>query len=203
MHRPYCFLTVLLLLALVIAAPRGARGDHEDAARWFPLEEGNEWVLRDPASGETRIIRCDFARGRMRHIVGLFSDGEWFFPRHAALLLLQGSGRRQPFLRFAARSPLEQWRFNLSPAFCDTYAAHWEGEGLTVETPAGTFTGCRKVVFQLLPEPNVRCFLQDLAAIWLAPEVGPVRLETGNGRVFDLEAGQIDGRANMASGATG
>jgi hypothetical protein len=190
-------ITVTILTVLLVGlASATAQFLPATANKWFPLQEGNEWVLRG-TNDMTHVITCDEANGLVRAVTGLFREEvllRLLSPNSPNLLGKYAEASRwSPAFRFG-RPDERPWIFDLSQAGCDRFLAKWTQSGLTIETPAGTFSHARRLELTLLPSPQVRCRAPLFTDLWFAPMIGPVAARTSAGEVLLLASAQIGGR---------
>jgi hypothetical protein len=161
------------------------------AKEWFPMSEGDQWVLTSKLS--TITLQVDYATGAMRHVTGLNSDGIWLGYSSSAPNTLYSynwdSSTWGPFVRFGYR--YTPWEFRPTNSACEKFNAHRTATDIKVTTPAGDFVDARTVSFDMTPPPNVRCMAPAFQSITFAPGVGPVALVTGAGEAFVLKSARV------------
>lgn len=163
------------------------------AGRWFPMGEGDEWVLKSTTS--QRTLRVEYRHNALRFLSGLTANGMWLsfsskLPN--SLYVWNEDGRTwSPFIRFGYR--LSAWKVAPSSSPCEQYVAQRAGTDETLKTPAGTFSGIRRIAFTQTPAPNVRCAPGDFQEISFAPDFGPIEIVAGNGETFQLASALLAG----------
>jgi hypothetical protein len=172
------------------------------AARWFPLQQGNQWTF-DDGNGVTTTIVCDEESGSWRHVTGLLGGDRWLryggsLPANLYAWNADASALERLF-RFDAGDGTS-WTLALSSNPCDALIATAGGVE-NVSTPAGDFAGCKK--FALTPS----CGGVGSTVVWLALDVGPVRIQTSSGATLALTGATVGSttypQAPPAGGTTG
>lgn len=175
----------LLAAALAVAAALAAAAPGalaQSAARWFPLEEDDVWEFAGP-SGKTHAIECVYDDGgAMSYVYGLRRDGlgAWFSYSYSAPMSLyvwnRDAYRWQPMFRFGYR--YTPWTFAFSDELCNAFQGRRARTDFTVQTPAGTFTGCNRINFAVRTPPTalVLC-APHIESMTLSPGVGPVEIQ--------------------------
>ncbi len=173
------------------------------ARTWFPMSEGDEWVL---ASGTSKLtVKVDAASGALRHVTGLNigTEGLWlgFSSSSPNSLYAYNEDLNQwgPFVRFGYAST--PWKFETRNGGCDTFSAKRTQTGSSVVTPAGTFGDSRTIGFDLRPGPMVMCAAPTFKSITFIPSVGPVQIVSGAGEVFKLVSAKVGSKRFPASPA--
>ncbi|MHB8873878.1 MAG: BsuPI-related putative proteinase inhibitor, partial [Myxococcaceae bacterium] len=170
----------------------GAELGANDAAKWFPMSQGNQWVFGSP--GGTRTVEVTWAYGSSRHVTGLVAEGgQWLgygASNHNTLSAWsQESYTWSAFIRFGyAVTP---WRYDLSESACQRFIARRSATGVTVQTPAGTFANARSIAFDLDAPSNVRCAAPYFRELTFVAGVGPVKVVSGAGEVFLLQSAKV------------
>ena len=156
---------------------------------WFPLQAGNQWTFTT-TNDANRIIQIGATPDGLWSATGLFDQPVTL--RGDLNLQARVAGRHpwQTVARFG-RKDNRPWRFNLTGDNCDDTRAMWSASDATIDTPAGTFTGCRLWHSFHLTDS---CPPTMTADIWFAPEVGPVGLQTGTGDWYWLSAATVGDR---------
>jgi hypothetical protein len=157
---------------------------------WFPLAEGNTWVLRN-AAGQTRTVSFSGLESDVAWLDGLLPEGRWAGITSAApntLYSWDPQGYWEPLFRFGYAVSSWSW----GSGACGTFSAKRSATGRKVVTPAGTFTDTRSIAFTFKPAPNVRCAASaDIGEYTFAARVGLVQLKTADGVVFDLVSAKV------------
>src|SRR5882762_845368 len=88
-----------------------AEAGSSSASQWFPLQQGNEWVLQS-TNDEMRIVSCIQNSGSQWLVRGLLEDDIWFRSNSSANLPGLGPTRHwQNILRFNRRAGMP-WTFH-------------------------------------------------------------------------------------------
>ena len=157
---------------------------------WFPMAEGNTWVLKTSA-GATRTVSFSELEDGVAWLDGMVPGGRWAGVASSAPNTLytwdEGQLRWDAFLRFGYASTQWVW----GSGACGTYTAKRSGTGRTVTTAAGTFTDTRSIEFTLKPSPTARCVAPEFSEFTFAAKVGLVQVKTPNGEVFDLTSAKV------------
>ncbi|MBI3181645.1 MAG: hypothetical protein HYZ28_05845 [Myxococcales bacterium] len=183
---------------------QGAELHSNRADVWFPMEEGNRWELVS-SSGAKWTVSVDASYGDARWVSGLFdSDGNWLGESAnapASTYLWNADVRRwEPAVRFGYR--YTPWQFATSSGPCDSFDAKRSATDVSIATPAGSFSGVRKVAFMQKPSPTVLCAPNRVKEIAFASGVGPVAVVSGMGELFLLQSAKVGGRQYPASGVS-
>ncbi len=157
---------------------------------WFPMGEGNEWVLQT-ASGQTRTVTFSDLADSVAWLDGMVPNGRWAGVASSApntLYTWDESGNRwDAFLRFGYAVSSWQW----GSGACGTFTAKRSATGRKVETAAGTFTDTRSIEFVLKPSPTARCVAPSFSEFTFAANVGLVQIKTPAGEQFDLVSAKV------------
>lgn len=189
----------LTLLALAVVATGAFVADLATGQDYLPLERGNSWTLADPASTRDRQdVAVTYTWRRSYHWMTGFQgkSGFWTYryqrPGYTSPYLWNfDSGRGTWSTLFRFDNPIgASWTTRLQGDACDL-GLHLQATGLTVQTPAGRFTGCRRYDFTVRDTTGT-CPKPAWASVVLAPGVGIVEVSTTDGRTlqaWDLQVG--------------
>ncbi len=160
---------------------------------WFPMHEGNTWAL-ESASGEVRSITYEGVNEGIGHLTGLMVEGRWLGTASSTPNSLYSwnevTNSWETFIRFGYAVTPWIW----GDGACSTYKVKRSATNITVTTPAGTFSGARRILFELKPLPNVRCAAPAFTELTFAPNVGLIAIDTHAGK-FLLTSAKVNGKA--------
>ena len=176
----------------------GALAEHEgelssnSAARWFPLDEGNEWVF-EGSDGTQHTIRSEFADQNLRVVSGLWREPLWLGYSNVNTTNLYGWNDDEAawsyYVRFGLRNA--PWTWTASSGPCDRFDVRREATGARITAPAGTFSDTRTLSFTQRPAPHVRCAPPQVSAITFAAGVGPVEVVLGTQEKLSLISARV------------
>jgi hypothetical protein len=152
---------------------------------YFPLSLGNEWTYRARDTFSHKETIADTSRINGLLFYGLSIGGvephQWFRQSNDSVFVIEGSKSNPEYMLYDfAADTKDSWDLP-PPRFC-TYGTRITlvSKEDTVETPAGTFTGCYHLSHQQ------HCFDAGIYNTWFAKGVGRVRY------LEDNFAGMID-----------
>ncbi len=161
---------------------------------WWPLAQGNEWILQSPRGGTIRLA-VSYSSGSIRYLEGMNGEGVWLGHASSApnsLYVYNWDEGWGPLVRFGyAYTP---WDVRYSDGPCDHFRARRSATGARVQAMAGAFTDVRKVEFEIRPDPTVLCRPPYVKELAFAPGVGPVALSSGTGETFLLASAKVGQR---------
>lgn len=157
-------------LACATSAANGGRTENRgpsevfDLRPYLPLAEGNRWrfvgsLLSQPVDREISIVG---------------QDGPWFIDSEGERFRFDSEGLRSP-VRYLLRAPIKEgarWQVVISIDEIENYEI--TSTGVTIQVPAGKFSGCVKVVAQTRRGSTTVLFKEDT----FCPNVGWVRIRT-------------------------
>lgn len=147
------------------------------AATWFPMAEGNSWSFQAP-SGEVRKVSYEGVYEGIGFLDGLIPNGRWMGESSSSPNTLYGwnedDNTWSPFIRFGYAVTTWTW----GKGACNEYKVKRSATGITVTTPAGTFSDARTISFERKPSPTARCMMPAFTALTFAPKVGLIAIQT-------------------------
>lgn len=204
MSKSFPVMTLALTLASVLCAPNGAARADDDApppagvarTSWFPLEAGNEWILREPITGEVRVVQCDAVDDQgCQHVVGLLDTDLWLYYHpeapygNEAYVWNADAGAWYELFDFDA-PPLEAYPAATSNATAAVRAERHDQAEDRILTAVGAFRGCE--MFDLSrADGRFELTSSDpttLRRALFAPGVGPIELGFPRSRLLLVSA---------------
>ncbi len=176
----------------------GVLAEHEgelnssSAARWFPLDEGNEWVF-EGSNGTQHTIRSELADQNLRVVSGLWREPMWLGYSNVNPTNLYGWNDDAEAWSYYARFGLQYspWTWVASSGPCDRFDVRRQATGARIDAPAGSFRDTRTLSFTQRPAPHVRCAPPQVSAITFAAGVGPVEVVLGTQEKLSLVAARV------------
>lgn len=180
------------------ATTTGELSQPDRADHWFPMAEGNSWSFQAP-SGDVRKVSYEGVYQGIGYLSGLITNDRWMGTSSSAPNTLyswnENDDTWSPFIRFGyAVTP---WNWGVGA--CNEYKVKRSATGITVTTPAGTFSDARTISFERKPSPTARCMMPAFTALTFAPKVGLIAIQTDVEK-FVLTNAKVGGKLYPAVG---
>ena len=173
----------ILIVAGLLLAPIAVAQDY------LPMQRGNRWTVADPAHRkDQQTVAIPYAARPSYYWMPGFQGKAGFWTSRivttgytSPTIWNYNAGRSSwyPLFRFNAPAATP-WTTFLPDDFCGT-TLHLQAENVTLQTPAGLFTGCRQYDFGIVGTMGVRCAKPAWASVVLAPGVGIVQIAGTDG----------------------
>lgn len=165
---------------------------------WFPMEEGNTWTLVAPSGASKKVGYSGVYEG-VGFVDGLINDGRWMGTSPSAPNSLyswnEADNTWSTFIRFGYAVTGWKW----GQGACNEYKVKRSATGITVTTPAGTFSDARTIKFERQPSPTARCMMPAFTELTFAPNVGLIAINTDSEK-FLLTSAFVGGKVIPAVG---